>query len=374
MQLKSALVHDWLVSSVGGSENALREIYDLYPSPIYSLLWDPRPFEGTRLAQAEVFTSFIKRLPFASKIFRTYLPLFPLAIEQFDLRSYDVILSSSHCIAKGVLTSPDQLHICYCYTPMRYAWDLTHEYLQESGLDKGLKSAFTRLFLHYLRGWDVHSSHRVDHFIAISHFVARRIRRAYGRKADVIYPPVNTDFFQLCEKKDHFYLAASRLVSYKKIDLIVEAFSEMPDRKLVVVGDGPDMDKIKAKAKKNVEIMGHQPDPILKGMYQKARAFVFAAVEDFGIVPIEAMASGTPVIALNRGGAAETVEEGVSGHLFCEQTVAGIKQAVEEFEKMDAFVPSRIRQEALKFGIERFRSEYRQYVDEKVSSFNERRK
>jgi glycosyltransferase involved in cell wall biosynthesis len=295
-----------------------------------------------------------------------------MAIEQFDLKNYDLILSSSHCVAKGVLCHPDQLHICYCYTPMRYAWDLSLDYLKEAGLEKGLKGTIAKIALHYLRGWDVHSSHRVDHFVAISKFVARRIKRVYGREADVIYPPVNTAFFQPKGKKEEFYLAASRLVSYKKIDLIVEAFTTMPDRKLVVIGDGPEMAKIRKIAGSNVELMGYQSDAVLLEMMQKAKAFVFAAVEDFGIVPLEAMAAGTPVIALRKGGVAELVIESVTGLFFEEQTIVSIRDAVERFERIDGWDTACLRNHALQFSQERFRAEYKNYVEEKKLVFKEK--
>ncbi len=369
--MKTALVHDWLLSAVGGSENCLREIYSLYPSPIYTLCWNGSAFANTELASAEVKASFIERLPWSSKKFRSYLPLFPMAIEQFDLKSYDLILSSSHCVAKGVLCHPEQLHICYCYTPMRYAWDLSLDYLKEAGLEKGVKGAFAKLALHYLRGWDVHSSHRVDHFIAISHFVARRIRRVYGREADVIYPPVNTEFFQPKGKKEEFYLVASRLVSYKKIDLIVEAFNTMPDRKLVVIGDGPEMGKIRKLARSNIELLGYQSDTLLLEMMQKAKAFVFAAIEDFGIVPLEAMSAGTPVIALKKGGVAELVLESETGLFFEEQTIVSIRDAVERFERIEGWDIAYLRNHALQFSQERFRDEFKKYVEEKKIAFKE---
>jgi glycosyltransferase involved in cell wall biosynthesis len=362
--MKTALVHDWLVSPVGGAENTLQDILALFPSPIHTLLWNPKAFQNTPFAIAEIHSSFIQKLPFSATRFRSYLPLFPLAIEQFNLGSYDVILSSSHCVAKGVLTHSEQTHICYCHTPMRYAWDLCHEYLREAKLDRGFKGALARYFLHYLRGWDVHSSRRVDHFIANSHFVARRIQKLYGRESTVIYPPVDTRFYSLSEKKENYYLTSSRLVPYKKIDLIVEAFSSLPDQKLVIIGEGPEADKIRKKATKNVEFLGFQPNEILRQYMQKAKAFVFAALEDFGIVPIEAMASGTPVIALGKGGTAETVLHEKTGLLFENQTTPDIQNAIQTFEKMqERFDPSLIREHAASFSRERFRSELKQFVD-----------
>ena len=268
------------------------------------------------------------------------------------------------------MTHSEQLHICYCHTPMRYAWDLCHEYLRDAKLHRGLKSAFARFFLHYLRGWDVHSSRRVDHFIANSNFVAKRIQKIYGKEATVIYPPVNTDFYSLSEKKENYYLTSSRLVPYKKIDLIVEAFSRLPEQKLVIIGDGSEADKIRKKASKNIEFLGFQPNDVLKQHMQKAKAFVFAAVEDFGIIPIEAMACGTPVIALDKGGTAETVLPEKTGLLFANQTAADIQTAIEKFEKsQDQFDPKFIRNHATLFSAKRFRSEMKQFIEQKTLFF-----
>jgi glycosyltransferase involved in cell wall biosynthesis len=363
--MKTALVHDWLVSPVGGAENTLKEILALYPSPIHTLLWNPKAFQQTPFASAQIRSSFIQKLPWARTHFRTYLPLFPMAIEQFDLSSYDLVISSSHCVAKGVLTHSEQTHICYCHTPMRYAWDLYHDYLREANLRRGLKSAFARFFLHYIRGWDIHSARRVDHFIANSRFVARRIQKLYGREAAVIYPPVDTDFYSLSEKKENYYLISSRLVPYKKIDLIVEAFSQLPDQKLVIIGDGSEANKLRKKATRNVEFLGYQSDAVLRQYMQNAKAFIFAALEDFGIAPIEAMASGTPVIALGRGGTAETVLHEKTGLLFENQTALDIRDAVQKFEKIQGqFEPRSIRKHAALFSAERFRSELRQFVEQ----------
>lgn len=232
----------------------------------------------------------------------------PLAIEQLDVSKHNVILSSSHAVAKGILTGPDQLHISYVHSPIRYAWDLQHQYLREAKLDKGIKGLITKWLLHKIRMWDYRTANGVDHFIANSKFISRRIKKVYGRDADVIYPPVNVDRFNICEQKDDYFFTASRLVPYKKIDLIVEAFSQMPDKKLVVIGDGSEMSKIKQKATKNIEILGYQPDATMTDYMKKAKAFVFAAEEDFGITPVEAQACGTPVIAFGKGGVLETIK------------------------------------------------------------------
>lgn len=219
-------------------------------------------------------TTFIQKMPFSKDKYQKYLPLMPLAIEQLDVSSHDVVISSSHAVAKGVLTGPDQLHISYVHSPIRYAWDLQHQYLREAGLDSGFKGMLAKYILHKMRVWDSRTSNGVDHFIANSHFISRRIKKVYGREADVIYPPVDINNFPLFEKKEDFYLTASRLVPYKRIDLIVEAFSHMPDKKLIVIGDGSEMAKIKAKAKSNVEILGYQSSNVMLDLMQKAKAFV----------------------------------------------------------------------------------------------------
>jgi glycosyltransferase involved in cell wall biosynthesis len=363
--MKTALVHDWFADMQGGGEKTFEEIYALFPSPIYTLLRNFHHIQGTRYEKETFHTSFIQKLPRSLKNYRSYLPFYPLAIEQFDLSSYDLILSNSHCVAKGVLTHADQMHLCYCLTPMRYAWDLYHQYLNEAKITKGIKGRLAQFFLHYLRLWDFNSSGRVDAFAAISHYVAKRIKKTYRREAKVIYPPVNTAFYQVASKKDDFYLTASRLVPYKKIDLIIEAFSKMPEKKLVVIGEGPDRDKLKEKATKNIELLGYQSNESLKAYMQKAKAFVFAAVEDFGIVPVEAQACGTPVIAYGKGGALETVIRDQTGIFFEQQTPEALKNALCCFEQME-FDPLAIRAHAETFATPRFSREFKAWVEQEV--------
>jgi len=367
--LKVTIVHDWL-TTLAGAEKVLEVIYELFPSPIYTLVKDNNALKGSIFEKAQIHTSFIQKLPLAKKKYRNYLPFFPLAIEQFDLSKYDIIISSSHAVAKGILTNSTQLHICYCHTPIRYVWDLYHQYLNESNLNKGLKGLIARLILHYIRLWDYSTVNRVDYFIANSKYVARRIKKIYGRDAKVIYPPVDVNKFQVHTNKEDFYLTASRMVPYKKIDLIVEAFSQMPDKCLVVIGDGPDFENVKSKAGKNVELLGYQPFDVLKDYMQRAKAFIFAAEEDFGITPVEAQASGTPVIAFGRGGALETVIEGETGFFFKNQNVDSLIEAVNFYEKLeDKFDCITIRKNAERFSKERFKNEFKEFVDSKIDEF-----
>jgi len=366
--LKIAIVHDWLVI-YAGAEKVLEQILLLYPeADIYSLIDFLPKDQRNFILNKEVHTSFIQQLPFAKKRYRNYLPLMPLAIEQFDLSNYDVIISSCYAVAKGVLTNSDQLHICYCHTPIRYAWDLYHLYLKEQGLDRGLKGRIAKLILHYIRIWDCTAANRVDHFIAISKYIAKRIKNIYGKNSTIIYPPVDVERFGLYTKKENFYLTVARIVPYKKIDLIVDVFSKMPNKKLVVIGDGPDFRKIKSRDRKNIELLGYQPFEVLKNYMQRAKALVFAAEEDFGIVPVEAQACGTPVIAYGRGGALETVIEGKTGIFFKEQTVESLIEAINKFEKeQDRFDCYEMRKNAERFSNDRFKREFRELV-EKVSA------
>ena len=303
----------------------------------------------------------------------------PFAIEQLDVSSHNVILSSSHAVSKGVLTGPDQLHISYVHSPIRYAWDLQHQYLKESGLDRGLKGMLAKWLLHKIRIWDCRTTNGVDHFVANSQFIARRIKKVYGRDADVIYPPVDVESFNFCSEKEDYYVTASRLVPYKRVDLIVDAFSAMPDKKLVVIGDGSEMKKIKSKAAGNVEILGYQPNDVMQKYMEKARAFIFAAEEDFGITPVEAQACGTPVIAYGKGGSLETVRPfGVTqptGILFDQQTPQSVIAAVQHFEKIkDDFVAEDCRNHAMKFSCERFKKEMDEYITSKWEQFEESKK
>ena len=372
--MKKALIHDWF-SVYAGSEKCVESFTNIWDDfEVYSLIDFLSDKDRELILKGKkANTSFVQNLPKAKEKYRNYLPFFPLAIEQFDLSEYDVILSSSHAVAKGVLTHSNQLHISYIHTPIRYAWDLYHQYLRESGLDKGLKGKLAKYFLHKIRIWDMSTINRVDHYIANSHYIARRIKKVYGKESTVIYPPVDVEKFKFCEEKQEFYMTASRMVPYKKIDMIVEAFSKT-DKRLIVIGTGPDMEKIKTKAGKNVELMGYQSDAVMIDMMQKAKAFIFAAEEDFGITPVEAQACGTPVICLGRGGTKETVIDMVSGVHFIEQTVDALLEAVEKFEKnSDSFEPKKIRENALRFSKERFEKEIEAFVNEKYEIFKKER-
>ncbi len=370
--MKKALIHDWF-STYAGAEKCIESFTNIWDDfEIYSLIDFLSDADRDKILKGKyAHTSFIQKLPFAKDKYRNYLPLFPLAIEQFDLSGYDVVLSSSHAVAKGVLTHSNQLHISYVHTPIRYAWDLYHQYLYESGLNHGLKGILAKYFLHKIRLWDVSTANRVDHYIANSHYIARRIKKIYNKSSDVIYPPVDVDKFKLREAKEEFYLTVSRMVPYKKIDLIVEAFSQT-DKKLLVIGDGPDMGKIKSKASKNIELLGFADDKTMADLMGQAKAFVFAAEEDFGITPVEAQACGTPVICFGRGGALETVREGISGLYFMEQNIRELLATVDKFEQSyDKFEPIKIRENSLKFSRTRFESEIKSYVEKKYEEFKE---
>ena len=362
-----AIVHEWFVN-YAGSERVVEQILNLFPhADLFAVVDFLDDSKRGFIQNKKVTTTFIQNLPFAKIKFRQYLPLMPLAIEQIDLSAYDLIISSSHAVAKGVLTSPNQLHISYVHSPIRYAWDLQHQYLQESNLEKGFKSWIARWILHQIRLWDYRTANGVDLFIANSQFIARRIQKVYRRDAEVIYPPVDLQNYSLQEQKQNFYLTASRLVPYKRIDLIVEAFAGLGDRQLIVIGDGEQMMKIRAKAGRNVKFLGHREPEELREYMQNAKAFVFAAEEDFGITPVEAQACGTPVIAYGRGGVKESVigldSDRPTGVFFGSQTVESIRGAIIEFENLgDRISPIVCRDNAMRFSTERFQREFLFFV------------
>lgn len=362
--MKIAIIHDWLVTDAG-AEKVLKSIIEIYPdADIYSLVdfLDEKDRKEI-LNNRYVNTSFIQNLPFAKNKFRNYLPLFPKAIQSFDLSEYDLLISSSWAVAKGVKKHTNQLHISYCYTPIRYAWDLYDEYTSNL---RQPKKFFVQQTLKYIRKFDIDTLSSVDYFIADSHFVASRIKKTYNRESLVIYPPVDINNFKLNEKKEDFYITASRLVPYKKTKLIVEAFNEMPNKQLFVIGDGEDYSNIKSIAKDNIKLLGYQDKNTLIDYMQRAKAFVYAAIEDFGILPIEAQACGTPVIALGVGGTKETIKNKVSGIHFNKQTKEDIIKSVKEFETMD-FNYRQISQDVDSFSTKRFKQELREFINSKIN-------
>ncbi|MEA2120105.1 glycosyltransferase family 4 protein [Halovibrio sp. HP20-50] len=357
--MKVAIVHDWL-TTWAGAEKALAELLVCYPQAEIFTTVNFLPNEKIPcLVGRTIHTSFIQKLPGARKHYRRYLPLMPLAVEQFDLKGFDLVISSSHAVAKGVISDPGAVHVCYCYSPMRYAWDMQHQYLRQSGNAQGPISWLMRWQLHRLRQWDYISAQRVDHFVAISHFIKQRIETFYRRKADVIYPPVEVDKFRYDRPREDFYLTASRMVPYKRIDLVIEAFNKMPAKQLVVIGDGPDYSKLKSLAGPNVTLMGYQSDQVLIDHLERAQAFLFMAEEDFGILPVEAQAAGAPVIGYGVGGLAETTLDNITALWVEEQTSDSLINKVQQFEALkkgdvSAFSPTICRQNAERFATPHF--------------------
>ncbi len=374
MTPKIALIHDWFVT-FAGSERVIEQILQVFPNADLFALIDFMPTPDRDFLQGKpVRTSFLQTFPFLNKKnYRNFLPFMPLAIEQLDLSTYDIIITNCHAVSKGVITGPEQLHIGYVHSPMRYAWDMQNDYLAVSGI-KSLKALLARSILHYIRIWDSTAANRPDVLFGNSGFICRRIEKIYRRKAEILYPPVNTGAFALRAEKEDFYLAASRLVPYKRIDLIVDAFAQMPDKKLVVIGDGPESRKLQSLNLPNVTWLGFQPNDVLRDYMQRARAFIFAAREDFGIIPLEAQACGTPVIAFGEGGVRETVvgieRENPTGVFFREQTVESLQSAILEFERnLNLFRPSTCRANAERFSNERFRREIREIVEQAWQKF-----
>ncbi len=365
-QRRVAIVHEWL-ATWAGSEKVVEQWLEMYPQADLFTVVDFLPeADRHRLRGRVPRTSFVQRLPRARQHFRHYLALMPLAVEQFDLSGYDLVLSSNHAVAKGVVTGPAQLHLSYVHSPMRYAWDLQHQYLNESGLSRGLKSWLVRGMLHYLRNWDSRSANGVDAFAANSSFIAQRLLKTYRRTSTVIHPPVATERFTPGLHKETFFLCASRMVPYKRMPMVVEAFAAMPEHPLVVIGDGPDFARVQALAAgcKNIDVRGYVGDAELVSAMQRARAFVFAAEEDFGIAPVEAMACGTPVIAFGRGGALDTVVDGVTGLLFEQQTCESLTAAVRRFvDHALGFDPAACRRQAERFSTAAFRERFAAWVE-----------
>ena len=372
-ELSVAVVQDWF-PTYGGAERVTEQILNVLPQADVFALVDSLPEDQRAFLNGKpVRTSFIQQLPLGRTRYRYYLPLMPLAIEQFDLSSYDLVVSSSNAFAKGVLTGPRQVHLSYIHSPMRFAWDLQHQYLRQTGLVRGPMSWFVRHQLHKLRVWDARTSAGVDTMVANSNFVRKRIWKVYRRRAEVVFPPVDVEKYEARADKDDFYVTVSRLVPYKRVDLIVEAFAAMPDKRLVVVGDGPEARKVRALAAPNVRVLGFQPDAVVRDLLQRARAFVFAAEEDFGIAPVEAHAAGTPVVAYGRGGALDSVSglgsPSPTGVFFHEQTAEAIVAAVDRFERArEEFSAQAARTQAERFSVARFRQSFASVLAQALAS------
>lgn len=365
--MKVAIVHYWLVNFRGG-EKVLEALCEIYPeADVYTHIYDPSKFQNSVIRQHKIFQSFISKLPRAKKWYQNYLPLMPLALEQFDLSDYDLVISSESGPAKGIIPAPGRPHICYCHSPMRYAWDMYHDYTRRCGWFKRLLMV---PLLHYIRRWDQLSSMSVSHFVANSHFVAGRIKSFYNRNASVINPPVDFDDFPICEKPaNDYYLVLGQLVPYKKADLVVNAF-KLSGRKLKIVGEGPQFSMLSKLANDNIEVLGRQPFDVIKKLLANSKALVFPGVEDFGIVPLEAMACGRPVIAYRAGGALETVEDGKTGIFFDEQNEKSLNDTIDIFEKSSAdFDPNEIRNWSEKFSKEHFKQKFEAYVAQVMSEY-----
>lgn len=363
--MKVALVHDWL-TNMGGAERVVINFKEIFQdAPIYTTLYNPIKLDK-ELQNIDVRTSFLQQKKRAAENHQKYFPLMPIAFESFDLNEYDIVLSSSSSCAKGVITNPDTMHVSYCHTPMRYGWEFYYEYAKEWGMNP-IKRIFLKYFMNYMRQWDLASSQRVDYFIANSENVAKRIWKHYRRESTIIHPPVRSSLFTLGTVDEEYYLIISRLVPYKRVDLAVETFNEL-GLPLVIIGDGPEREKLQSMAKDNVKLLGRQPDEVIKEYYAKCRAFIFPGEEDFGITPLEAQASGRPVIAYGKGGALETVADGVTGLFFKEQTAAALKEAVMRHQR-ENFKKLEIRRHAEQFDEEIFKHKIQSFILEKEAEF-----
>ncbi len=360
-----AIVHDWL-TNMGGSERLVVNFKEIYPeAPIYTSIYNSDKLDD-ELKNIDVRTSFLQNKRNAKTNHQKYFPFMPAAFESFDLNGYDIVLSSSTCCAKGVITNPNTMHVCYCNSPMRYGWEFYYEYANDPKIGK-FKKIFLKYFMNYMRIWDLASSNRVDYFIANSENVARRIWKHYKRESVVIHPAVRTNKFEISDVNEDYFLIMSRLVPYKRIDLAIEAFNEL-GLPLIVIGNGSELEKLKGMAKDNIKFLGRQPDEVIKGYYSKCRAFIFPGEEDFGITPLEAQASGRPVIAFGKGGALETVVEGKTGTFFQTQTKDALKDAVNKFIMM-SFNKEEIRAHALEFDEEVFKKKIKNFIEKSHNEF-----
>jgi glycosyltransferase involved in cell wall biosynthesis len=356
-QLKVAIVHEWLVVHAG-AERVLDELLAIFPQADLHALLCAMPGEPPRTYRGRpVNTSFVQNLPGGVTQYRRWLPVFPKAIESFDFSAYDLVLSSSYCVAKGAITTGAQRHVSYCYSPVRYAWDLREQYLAEAGLT-GLRGHAARWMLERIRRWDLRTTDRVHAFITLSHHIADRIKRCYDRESTVVHPPVDLAAFELSTQARRGFVSVSRLVPYKLAPMMVRAFAAMPDQPFTLIGDGPDLAACQraAEGHAHIRILGHQPESVVRDELSRAEAFVFAALEDFGIAPLEAQAVGTPVLAYGVGGARETVLDGETGLFFNEQTEDAVRDAVRRFRSHIAFDPVACRSNAARFSSEKFRA------------------
>lgn len=347
-----------------GGEKVLEALLKIFPeADIFTHVVDKSNLKGL-LKEKKIHTTFISKLPYAKKFYKNYLPLMPMALESLDLSGYDLVISSESGPSKGIITDPDAVHICYCHSPMRYLWDLHSSYSSEVGR---LKRILMAPLLHYMRIWDVTSSSRVDYFIANSSFISKRVEKFYRRQAEIIHPPVSISDFTVSRNQRNFYLVVGQLVGYKKVDLAIKAFNKL-GKKLIVIGEGEDYERLCKLAGPNVSMLGKQPFHVLKEHYSACKALIFPGIEDFGIVPIEAMASGRPVIAYKKGGAIDYVIHKKTGYFFNEQTVTSLANAVKEFELIDNdFDSSFIVEHARKFSDKNFSERIKKFVNERVN-------
>ena len=355
--MKIAIAHDWMFSMRGG-EKVLECLFELFPSADFYVLVGDLNRVSSLLKERKVFTSFIQKLPFAKKLYKLYLPLMPFAVETFNFSDYDLVISVSHCVIKSIITSPPTVHVCYCNSPIRYAYDLFDDYFKDAW--RPLKWFFS-FMMGIIRKWDIKTSKRADYFIGNSKNIQKKIKTYYNRDSAVIYPPVDTNFFiPSGNKHGDYYLALSALVPYKRIDLAVKAFNRLK-KELVIIGEGPEMNKLKLMAEDNIKFLGWRSDEEIRHYYQHCRALIFPGNEDFGIVPVEAQSCGRPVIAFFGGGAMETVKEGITGHFFKEQNTEALQNSVIEFESM-TFFPEECRKNALLFDREKFKKDISDFL------------
>ena len=358
---KVAIVHDWLCVD-GGAEVVLKHLLHIFPqADIYTMV-DTLPYKNRYFLEGHnIYTSVLQKYKLSKKRYKYFMPLMPYLVEQFDLSEYNLVISSSHFVAKGVITGPDQLHIAYIYSPMRYAWDLYHEYNKIVALGSGFKNLFMKIWLHKMRIWDFASAYRPDYLISDSKFIEKRIQKTWRRDSVVIYPPVELDSTVYRDTKEDYYVTLSRLVEYKRIDIIIEAFNQMPKKKLIIIGDGRLKEKLRSEANENIVFKGYLPRAEAMNIVSKAKAFVFMSKEDFGIVPIEAQACGTPVIAYGEGGAKETILENKTGLFVQEQTKESLKEAIYKFENVK-ILPKDCKEFAQNFSSLNFENSIKDFI------------